>query len=74
MFHNQSDGKLPTRGTPGEIMRGNELKGIFGVEMGVLAHPATGRPVRLCSDGIDVLAELEAAGRCEDKEEAVVVV
>ncbi|MER9331056.1 ATP-binding cassette domain-containing protein [Mesorhizobium sp. M0152] len=39
------DGKLLTRGTPGEIMRGDVLKGIFGVEMGVFAHPVTGQPV-----------------------------
>ncbi|ADV10272.1 ABC transporter related protein [Mesorhizobium ciceri biovar biserrulae WSM1271] len=39
------DGKLLTRGTPGEIMRSDVLKGIFGVEMGVFAHPVTGQPV-----------------------------
>jgi iron-chelate-transporting ATPase len=39
------EGKLLTRGTPGEIMRGDVLKGIFGVEMGVFAHPVTGQPV-----------------------------
>jgi ferric hydroxamate transport system ATP-binding protein len=39
------DGKLLTRGTPGEIMPGDELKGIFGVDTGVFAHPVTGQPV-----------------------------
>ncbi|TPN59087.1 ATP-binding cassette domain-containing protein [Mesorhizobium sp. B1-1-4] len=39
------DGRLLTRGTPGEIMQGDVLKGIFGVEMGVFAHPVTGQPV-----------------------------
>lgn len=38
--------KLLARGTPGEIMRGDALRGIFGVEMGVFAHPVTGQPAR----------------------------
>lgn len=38
-------GRLLTRGTPAEIMRGEVLKDIFGVEMGVLEHPVTGRPI-----------------------------
>jgi iron complex transport system ATP-binding protein len=39
------DGKLLTRGTPGEMMRSEVLKRIFGVEMGVFAHPLTGQPI-----------------------------
>jgi ABC-type cobalamin/Fe3+-siderophores transport system ATPase subunit len=39
------DGKLLTRGTPDQIMQGYVLKGIFGVEMGVFAHPVTGQPI-----------------------------
>ncbi|RVC40408.1 Fe3+-hydroxamate ABC transporter ATP-binding protein FhuC, partial [Mesorhizobium sp. M4A.F.Ca.ET.090.04.2.1] len=38
-------GRLLTRGTPAEIMRGDMLKGIFGVEMGVFSHPVTGQPI-----------------------------
>ncbi|MGX7875682.1 ATP-binding cassette domain-containing protein [Mesorhizobium sp. ORM6] len=34
-----------TCGIPGEIMRSDVLKGIFGVETSVFAHPATGQPV-----------------------------
>lgn len=39
------DGRLLTRGTPSEIMLSDVLKDIFGVEMGVFAHPVTGQPV-----------------------------
>ncbi|TIL84185.1 MAG: Fe3+-hydroxamate ABC transporter ATP-binding protein FhuC, partial [Mesorhizobium sp.] len=39
------DGRLLTRGTPDQIMQGDVLKGIFGVEMGVFAHPVTGQPI-----------------------------
>ncbi|MET2832357.1 hypothetical protein [Mesorhizobium shangrilense] len=39
------DGKLLTRGTPDQIMQGDVLKGIFGVEMSVFAHPVTGQPI-----------------------------
>ncbi len=39
------DGKLLTRGTPHEMMTGDVLKRIFGVEMGVFPHPVTGQPI-----------------------------
>ncbi|TIW91202.1 MAG: Fe3+-hydroxamate ABC transporter ATP-binding protein FhuC, partial [Mesorhizobium sp.] len=39
------NGRLLTRGTPDQIMQGDVLKGIFGVEMGVFAHPVTGQPI-----------------------------
>jgi ferric hydroxamate transport system ATP-binding protein len=39
------EGKLLTRGTPHEMMNGDVLKGIFGVEMGVFFHPETGQPI-----------------------------
>ncbi|RUT96092.1 Fe3+-hydroxamate ABC transporter ATP-binding protein FhuC, partial [Mesorhizobium sp. USDA-HM6] len=38
-------GRLLRRGTPDEIMRGDVLKDIFGVEMGVLQHPVSGQPI-----------------------------
>lgn len=38
-------GRLLTRGTPDEMMRGEVLKDIFGVEMGVFLHPVTGQPI-----------------------------
>ncbi|TPK94972.1 ATP-binding cassette domain-containing protein [Mesorhizobium sp. B2-4-16] len=38
-------GRLLSRGTPDEIMRGPVLKEIFGVEMGVLKHPVSGQPI-----------------------------
>jgi iron-chelate-transporting ATPase len=39
------EGRLLTRGTPAEMMKGDVLKGIFGVEMGVFPHPVTGQPI-----------------------------
>ena len=39
------EGRLLRRGTPAEIMQGEVLKEIFGVEMGVLQHPVTGQPI-----------------------------
>ncbi|TIP28573.1 MAG: ATP-binding cassette domain-containing protein [Mesorhizobium sp.] len=39
------DGRLLTRGTPDQIMEGDVLRGIFGIEMGVFAHPVTGQPI-----------------------------
>lgn len=39
------DGKLLMQGTPTELMRGDVLKRVFGVEMGVFAHPVTGEPI-----------------------------
>jgi iron complex transport system ATP-binding protein len=38
-------GRLVARGTPAEIMRPEMLQAIYGVEMGVMAHPATGEPI-----------------------------
>ena len=38
-------GKLLMRGAPREMMQGEALKEIFGVEMGVFAHPVTGQPI-----------------------------
>lgn len=38
-------GKLLTRGRPDEMMRDEVLKDIFGIEMGVFLHPATGQPI-----------------------------
>jgi iron complex transport system ATP-binding protein len=39
------NGRLVARGTPAEIMRPEMLQAIYGVEMGVMAHPATGEPI-----------------------------
>ena len=39
------DGKLLTRGTPQEMMQGDVLKRVFGVGMGVFAHPSSGLPI-----------------------------
>jgi ferric hydroxamate transport system ATP-binding protein len=39
------EGKLLTQGTPQEMMKGEVLKRIFGVEMGVFTHPVSGQPI-----------------------------
>lgn len=39
------DGRLIARGAPGEVMNGAVLADIYGVEMGILAHPTTGAPL-----------------------------
>jgi iron complex transport system ATP-binding protein len=39
------NGRLVARGTPAEIMRPEMLQAIYGVEMGVMTHPATGEPI-----------------------------
>lgn len=39
------DGKLLTQGTPHQMMNGDVLKRVFGVEMGVFSHPVTGQPI-----------------------------
>lgn len=40
-------GRLMARGAPGEIMTAKALKNIYGIDMAVIAHPQTGRPVAL---------------------------
>lgn len=40
-------GKLIVRGTPDEVMTSQQLARIYGVEMSVIAHPQTQRPIAL---------------------------
>jgi iron-chelate-transporting ATPase len=38
-------GRIVASGPPGEIMQAKALKSVFGVDMGVFAHPLSGHPV-----------------------------
>jgi iron complex transport system ATP-binding protein len=40
-------GRLIVRGTPDEVMTPQQLARIYGVEMSVIAHPQTRRPIAL---------------------------
>jgi iron complex transport system ATP-binding protein len=42
-----SAGRLIVRGTPDEVMTPQQLARIYGVEMSVIAHPQTRRPIAL---------------------------
>jgi len=39
------DGRLLAQGTPGQLMRSEILKDIYGIEMGVLPNPVNGSPI-----------------------------
>lgn len=38
-------GRLIARGTPADLMRGEQLEAIYGLPMGILPHPITGTPI-----------------------------
>ncbi len=38
-------GRLIARGTPAELMRPEPLEAIYGVPLGILPHPVTGKPI-----------------------------
>lgn len=38
-------GRLIARGTPGELMRPDQLEAIYGLPMGILPHPGTRQPI-----------------------------
>jgi iron complex transport system ATP-binding protein len=38
-------GELVARGTPSEIMNTEMLAKIYGIDMGILAHPHSGEPI-----------------------------
>jgi ferric hydroxamate transport system ATP-binding protein len=38
-------GRLIARGTPADLMRGEQLEAIYGLPMGILPHPITGIPI-----------------------------
>jgi ferric hydroxamate transport system ATP-binding protein len=38
-------GQLIARGTPDEVMRADRLEAIYGLKMGILPHPDTGKPI-----------------------------
>jgi ferric hydroxamate transport system ATP-binding protein len=38
-------GRLIARGTPEDIMTAEQLRAIYGIPMGVMAHPDSGRPI-----------------------------
>lgn len=39
------DGRMLTRGTPSALMHGDTLEAIYGVKMGIVAHPISGAPM-----------------------------
>lgn len=38
-------GRLIARGTPADLMRGEQLEAIYGLPMGIMPHPVTGAPI-----------------------------
>ena len=42
-------GRLTVRGTPVDLMRPEQLEAIYGLPMGVLPHPVTGKPISYVS-------------------------
>lgn len=43
-------GHMIARGTPDEIMQPDQLQGIYGLPLGILRHPVTGRPISYILD------------------------